>query len=1585
MPPEVNISVPPASDYITVQAPEPCACSVDQALSRAVNLIGATTPEDDGSKCFVKVRATEAGSNRFSFTYAMADTGNRACTLLSEDEFKRIYTNHQLHKVPRHQGLNGAGAGHKLEVLGMPTRPCHMFFYSPEPDEPRQIMYNVKPVVVRGLNMECLLSYRDLKAIDAKVNCKEDYLEIHRNRCEPLRIPLRGRKMTNVPVVNNLGFDIKPNEEAVLSVQVPDAQIGTEVLIEPIEENLSHLGLIMCASVDKVRPEKRVRIRVYNPSNHIVSIPENTCLGQANPFGDQPTDDVVACIAANVAKTLLETGTGAAEMSKVTNPKTKKELFDRLWKDLQFDRTDLVFTHEQKVRITNAFVRRRNALALVAEDVGLVKGGVEFEINTGNHPPIREKDRPIPPSILEDLKIQIKRWMTQGVAEPGHGPWAAALVPVRKKNGGWRFAVDYRRLNAITVKDARPVANLNDKLAQLKGEAGKPLKYWASMDLSEAYHSVPVKEEDKDKTAVITPLGLFRFNRMTFGFCNAPQTFHQVVQLLEKGMFEKNPILAKTILLYFDDAILGGHDFDALLAKIELFLECVEELGLRIQPRKCSIGTNELKWLGHTISSEGIKPDPDLVRTMKEWDSPMNSEQLGALNGALGYFRKFNRNHAMKTYEISELIKKTGKYKKGKPVKLGEPWSFKHEKEKNAIIEHLLKPPILMHPDLTPEAKPFIVSVDTSSRGVGMSLSQVQSIRNPVTSQMEDREVFIAFGSKKLNEAQSKWSSYRMEMYGLVLAVQKFDYYLKDGGFIIRTDNKALESLMKSKSSKLPNQCFRWQQTLCDYQPFEIVYVPASKMKLADALSRKGYKDGDTGTLNEFVPYRDIRWDDELEFINEARIRDDDEFWLPYWRVKHTDQPITKPPTVSYVDVAAVTRSRTRLSNKTTTPTSSNQNAPAMHEDAHSSPAGQRAPTTSHFSPIPGPLHDEEAAQPTVDDEEGDEKSEVMDTPPQASFLTPEETWDQLVEGLPTPADDPELEIDIPTPPTAWWLYDLLKAQQQLDKVISTIIEYVDTSTLEPHEENLRQWPKGASQIRRRVEEVFGPSLIGKASNANEEKIAEDQIRLTKMFNASKNGKKDYIVKQDGVLWLKRTIQGIERTLLVIPKSMVINMIQTIHHANGSFHLGIDRTLAAAEMYFWAPELKEAVTTYVNTCRTCQDGKRLPNRQGPGLGQTASRPHERLRKFAVDCVQMPKGKNNYNYLFTLLDISTGWMEAWPMKQATSHAICKILENDFFPRFAEGHTFIADQGREFIAHKLKKLVKRYHGRIHYGTSHHPNSNPIERHHRTLVSLIRCLLIDAGLAKENWPETLPRALYTMRCAPSALTKDSPFNRVYGFFPFTQSSSWLNQDPNDEMVYQNLGLAQQRDQTYPEGPYPSPQADNTQDNEVIAEDDDSVTVRNGEQRRTLTKLRGQNQTFLAEVNVIDESNIYHEYHQAKKDKTSYARHLFNKAKFDSKQQPKPYRPCLWELVDWKSPIDPESTHSRKLANVWRGPFVVSKVRHHPYNVNIQELNLATMEPDVNSTRDVYCGDLRPTLQLAFRNRPRQQWAPEWVPRVE
>ena len=1606
----------------------------------------------------MRVKASDRNSSKNIYLFALADSGNRACSLMAEDTFRKLSETHSYKKVPpRLRYLQGAGR-EPLQALGMAPDPIQICFYSPDPKEKRKVVYQVTPLIVRNLSLPFLLGYQDLKTLKAVIDPELDQLRIKMSGNQlPLIVPMRGKPIKNECVTTIESVNLKANHETIIVATVPEGTWRNEILISPSEEFCTKVNVLMPDVLEEARKNRKVMMRIWNPNEHAIRIKKGEVIGYANPFADEPNDDVVAALSQNVAK-LIKKQRDRKETK--LPPEPNREVYKRIYKDLKFDSDGTNLTEKEKDQVVRTMMSFRNALALDPGEIGTVKG-VEFSIHTGDAKPVSERCRPLAPALREPLEEQVAKWLKQGVVSPGSGPWSSALVPVRKKNGGWRFAVDYRRLNAITTKDARPVANMSEKLSLLRGDPGRPFKYWASLDLSEAYHSIKVKKEDQDKTAVITPLGLFKFNRMSFGLSGAPQAFHEVVQLIEKGLFECDPQLARTILMYFDDAVMGGHTFQEMMDKVVAFLTQVEKLGLRVQPKKCQIGAKELKWLGHQISESGVKPDGDLVRTMRDWDPPENNQQLAALVGGLNYPRRFIRNFAAKTAAISSLMKRLPAYRKGHPpvpLQVGD-WSKECEVEKQSIIKELLSPPILKHPNFEPDAHPFIVSVDTSAKGIGMTLSQKQTVWDPTVEKEVDREVIIAYGSRKLKEAQSKWSAYKLELFGLVTAVTSFKYFLINRKFIVRTDHRGLQWLMKTSHADTPAQCFRWQQLLSDYI-FDIEYVPATKMKLPDALSRRHYRKGDMGTLNELMPFRDVRWDDDYS-LDDAKERIDDEFWVEVMKKKFGEENESQPLEVQEC-TCAVTRSKKKAQidvEDDILEEGGSGPLPAEFLTENESWSKETGDDSGGYAVLKVKKIDDQAYLPTKGSVESagfDLRSPVDIVIPSRgkilvqtnlSITVPEGCYGRIAprsglavkshidvgagvvdrdytgnvgvvlfnhgdqsfkitrgdkiaqlicekieyptlqecaviectqrgnEGFGSTGMNDEFriqeevgleeskEIAIPEPPISWWILEMLRSKQQEDKGVSKIRELIENKGL---------WPKGSKQIQKVVGERLGKLMIGKTKNPQEERTARQQMGLSQMLRVPKE---DYQIDNRGILVRNKITNNTKRVVLVVPAEMWEVMLQMVHHGEGTFHLGMERTQAVCDQYFWFPGMRELIQKYITGCRQCQDGKRLQNKGNPGMGQTSSRPHKRLREFALDIVEMPKGKHGYQYMLTMLDISTMWMEAWPLKLANSAAICRILEKDVFPRFGEGLSFTCDNGREFVAKNVKRIVERYGGKVYYGTSYHPNSLPVERQHRTLNSLIRMKLQDNNQAKGNWPDYLPTALFTMRCSPDTLTKQSPFQRVYGFQPSTRVSSWLGMDPNENSRVVDPELVERRNQELPDGMYPS--EGTIRHPEVDFEDEDRVVYKDGEEKRELTKIQGKTDTYLAEVNIISKLNWEHEHSQARHDQASEKRHLENKKRLDARSFR--YYPILMEVVDWKSPLDPESTHSRKLANLWRGPYVVVDYKSYPFTAIIEQLDMEDMALVKKTRRQVYVGDLRPTLQFAFRNRPRGLWTPD------
>lgn len=252
---------------------------------------------------------------------------------------------------------------------------------------------------------------------------------------------------------------------------------------------------------------------------------------------------------------------------------------------------------------------------------------VTHRINTGDASPIRRRPYRVSHAEREVIQREVDKMFTKDVIEPSCSPWASPVVLVKKKDGSWRFCVDYRHLNKVTRKDVYPLPRIDDALDCLHGSA-----YFSSIDLRSGYWQISVDDQDREKTAFVTPDGLYQFKVMPFGLCNAPATFERMMDSLLRGY------KWSTCLCYLDDVIVFSPTFDSHLSRLSAVLEVFRRAGLQLNSAKCRFGRREITVLGHLVSAEGVQPDPEKFALSKTSLCHVPLKTYGALSGCAPIF-----------------------------------------------------------------------------------------------------------------------------------------------------------------------------------------------------------------------------------------------------------------------------------------------------------------------------------------------------------------------------------------------------------------------------------------------------------------------------------------------------------------------------------------------------------------------------------------------------------------------------------------------------------------------------------------------------------------------------------------------------------------------------------------------------------------------------------------------------------------------------------------------------------------------------------------------------------------------------------
>ena len=433
------------------------------------------------------------------------------------------------------------------------------------------------------------------------------------------------------------------------------------------------------------------------------------------------------------------------------------------------------------------------------------KPKVYHRIETGSNPPTYSKTRQLSEEKLKFAKEEFKKLQLAGIVTPSKSQWSSPLHMVTKDDGTFRCVGDYRNLNAISTPDRYQIPNLNSLSTKLHNK-----KFFTKIDLSSAYHQIPLHPDDSCKTAISTPFGLFQYNYMPFGLRNASSTFQR---MMDDIFFDFN-----CVFVYIDDILIFSDDRDSHINDIDAVLKQLNAYDLKVSISKCAFCVTELNFLGFNISCDGLKPSSKKLKELEEFPPPNDSKSLRRFLGMSNFYRKLIPNYSEVIFPLTECIRINPK---SKILHLSE-------EEKNSfsrIKEMLSTITPLSFPD--PKQSTFQLVTDSSSYAIGAALHQMT----------DGQAIPIGFFSKKLTLTQRKYSTFDRELLAAYSAVLHFKHQIEGRNVLLLTDQKPLCNAFKSQT---PLKSDRQQRHLCIITEYisDMCHIKGDDNVVADCLSR---------------------------------------------------------------------------------------------------------------------------------------------------------------------------------------------------------------------------------------------------------------------------------------------------------------------------------------------------------------------------------------------------------------------------------------------------------------------------------------------------------------------------------------------------------------------------------------------------------------------------------------------------------------------------------------------------------------------------------------------------------------------------
>ncbi len=770
---------------------------------------------------------------------ALLDSGSMACTINEDTERELLREGMPAQVDQSHLDILLVGCG------GVKVKPSGV--YHLKMDVYGKLV-NVPTLVVPDQRDQLILGTNVIKFLITQLKQDSGYWNVM-NRPETTGEPeieqflnmlsgINRWKGNNIPDIVGTAkltqaVTLLPKQEHLVWGKLPlnaPVSMGSTIIIEPTKAQTHKKSIMVGRVIASMSGDGWVPVRIINPLDKPIKLKTNSKIADVFPVvavedlgvhPDTKNEIVSVHCQSTVGGIVSDEG---CPVFKLQESLQKVNLGD-----LDIDSCEV--SPYWKSQLVQLVERHEDVFSKHKLDCGTAKEFVHH-IHLSDDRPFRLPYRRVPPAQYHKLRSVLSDMEEQEIIRKSYSEWASPLVLVWKKTGDLRVCVDYRWLNTRTIKDAHPLPHQADCLAALGGNA-----IFSAMDLTSGFYNIVVSEEDRKFTAFTTPMGLYEFNRLPQGLCNSPASF---MRLMTNIFGDQNFL---TLLRYLDDLLVYAPNEEEAIKWLELVFTRLKAHGLKLAPKKCHFLRRSVKFLGHIIDKTGVATDPDKVSAISavsEADLMMpdgvtpSQKKIKSFLGMVMYYQKFIPNCSSVAKPLFNLTAAP----KGKKASLRGDRNFKklnpgdwtqdHSEAFQKLKSSLLESVVLAHPDFS---RPFILSTDASLDGLGAVLSQVP--------EDETKARPIAFASKALTSAQTKYPAHRLEFLALKWSVcDKFSHWLKGHDFTVWTDNNPLTYILKKPKLDACEQ--RWVSKLAPYS-FSIQYIPGSKNVVADALSRRPF------------------------------------------------------------------------------------------------------------------------------------------------------------------------------------------------------------------------------------------------------------------------------------------------------------------------------------------------------------------------------------------------------------------------------------------------------------------------------------------------------------------------------------------------------------------------------------------------------------------------------------------------------------------------------------------------------------------------------------------------------------------------